>query len=427
MVKIVKRIAVIGLGFGDEGKGKIVKLLSRSADIVVRYQGGGNAGHTNEDERGRIVSHQIPDGIFHEGYNAYLFGTLFNPTMAVGEIIEFRERGYEVSPKTYGISELAHVTLDYHLEEEKIAESGLTKIGTTLRGITQTTSAKINRLGIRFCEFLEEDSFKQILPIIIEEYDKKGIKVNLDDYLKKYKEAQKFLAPFAVKDEDIIEKYKDKKWIFGGAQAGMIDMDLGHYPFITTSNPGRKGIPFKDEYLLGVIKAITSSVGERPKITQIDKETQEMFRGKKGEVDAEFGATSGRPRQLLWPDFIWQKYSVKINEADGIAITKFDKLNLVEKIKFCTAYELDGKEIDYLPHDRVKLKRCKPIYEELDSFDQDLSNVRNNNELCKNAKIILEYWEDNLETKIDLLSTGTKEEQVIIRDKRSKLYNFMKN
>lgn len=422
--KMIKRIAVRGGGFGDEGKGKLVNLLTKNADICIRDQGGGNAGHTNEDERGRIVTHQIPSGILnHLVYNFYAAGCLLDPLRVLDEMDEFRTRGYEVSPETYGISGLAHVTLEHHLIEEKIAEASKFGVGTTLRAIGQTTSAKVNRQGIRFCEFLDSNSFKEILPPIIEAYAEKGINVSIG-YLEKYKEAQEKLAPFAVRDEDIIERFKDSKWVIEGAQATMLDIDYGYYPHITTSNPSRKGIAFDFDYLLLVIKAIPSSVGTRPKITQIDEETQELFRGEKGKIDAEYGATSGRPRQLLWPDFVWAKYSVTVNEADGLAITKFDKFNLVPEIKFCTAYEFDGKRINYLPHDRIKLDRCKPIYGiTLESFEQDISNIRNYSNLQKNSKTIVECFEDNLGIRVAILSVGPGKDQVIIRDR--KIYNFI--
>lgn len=421
----IKRTAVMGGGFGDEGKGKIVDLLTKNADICVRYQGGGNAGHTNEDEKGKIVTHQLPSGILNPWvYNFYAAGCLLDPDKVLEEINEFRKRGYEVSPKNYGISELAHVTLDYHLKEEKIAESGAFKVDTTLRGITQTTSAKVNRQGIRFCEFLDQDSFRAILPKIIEEYANKGINISLDEYLEMYKPAQEQLAEFVVKDEDIIKRFKDKKWVLEGAQATMLDMDFGYYPFITTSNPSRKGISFDFDYLLLVIKVIPSSVGDRPKITQIDEKTQELLRGKKGNTDAEYGATSGRPRQLLWPDFVWADYAITINEADGLALTKFDKFSMLPEIKFCTDYKLDGKKINYLPHDRIKLARCKPVYgESLESFEQDISDIRKFEDLPKNAKKIVQCYEDNLKIKVALLSVGPRYDQVIIPEK--KMYSFL--
>ena len=242
--------------------------------------------------------------------------------------------------------------------------------------------------------------------------------------MEKYKESIEKLAPFAARDEDIAERFKDKKWVIEGAQATMLDLDYGYYPYITTSNPSRKGIAFDFDYLLLVFKAIPSSVGYRPRISQIDEETQELLRGAKGKVDAEYGATSGRPRQLLWPDLIWMKYSINVNEPDGLAITKFDKFSLIPEVKFCTAYELDGKIIDYLPHDRIKLDRCKPVYGiTLDSFDQDISNVRNYSNLPRNAKTIVQCFEDILGVRAAILSVGPGKEQLIIRDR--KIYNFI--
>ena len=372
-------VTIIGGQWGDEGKGKIIDHLAKNADLVARYSGGNNAGHTIENDYGKFALHLVPCGVGWEGtINLIGSGTVIDPDVLIDELELISKNSL---PGEIFISEKAHMIMPYHIKLDQAEENdrGSEAVGTTGRGIGPAYSDKISRNGIRIGDLKDIDllqkkisknlNFKnKILREIYEteEISEKEIFEKIDNWQNK-------LSKYIANTEQIIHRnIEEKKFILlEGAQGALLDIDHGTYPYVTSSNSisggslTGLGIGAKEiDKVMGVFKAFTTRVGEGPFPTEIFGENAEKIR----EIAGEFGATTGRPRRIGWFDAVAAKYSTKINGLDSIVITKLDILDHFEKIKVCTAYEYKGEKLDFFPTDPEILSNIKPIYEEFEGW-----------------------------------------------------------
>lgn len=422
----MRNVAVIGAQWGDEGKGKIVDLLTESADVIVRFQGGSNAGHTLVVKGEKFVFHLIPSGMLHKNKICLIGpGVVIDPKGLIEEMANLEKHGYSVK-EALKISGTAHIIMPYHREMDVLLEQkrGAKKIGTTGRGIGPAYGSKIVRQGIRVWDLINPSQFKQKLAEILPDinaYVKAVFGHNGFDAEKIYDEYVTYGA--AIKDFVVEgplflnnEIKKNKKILFEGAQGTMLDVDHGTYPFVTSSNTTAGGVctgsgvaPTKITELIGVSKAYTTRVGEGPFPTELFDETGNKIRS----VGAEYGATTGRPRRCGWLDLVALKYSAMINGLTGIAITKADVLSGLDKIKFATSYTLDGKKIDYVPSNLSDFERCTPNFEEIDGW-KTLDGVKDPESLPKEMKKYIRFIESYTGVNVYILSIGAEREQTII-------------
>jgi adenylosuccinate synthase len=389
---------LIGAQWGDEGKGKVVDFLSQNADVVVRYQGGSNAGHTIEIGAERYVLHLVPSGILYPDKTCVIGnGLVIDPVGLVKEIKELNARGIMTAGRLH-VSDRAHVVAPYHKAVDAASENKLaagSKIGTTQRGIGPTYADKANRTGLRMGDLLDP-ALKTLLAGRLAQKNEllatlgapslEAAKVYAEIH-----EAALFLAPYITDTVKLLnDAYRAKKQIlFEGAQGTMLDIDFGTYPFVTSSNPTSGGAcvgtglpPRSVERVLGVIKAYTTRVGEGPFPTELLDETGEGLR-KRGR---EFGATTGRPRRCGWFDAVVGRYSAMVNGVDHWAITKLDVLDEMDTIKVCVAYECDGKRYETVPASISILERCKPVYKEFPGWMSPTSQIKRYEDLPAKAK-----------------------------------------
>lgn len=410
-------IVVIGAQWGDEGKGKIIDFLTKKADIVVRYQGGNNAGHTVIVDGQKFVLHLIPSGILHPNKICIIGnGVVFNPKFFFEEVESLKERGIKIEDNLY-ISEDTHLIMPYHLTLEEKAEK-IRKIGTTSRGVGPAYTDKIGRCGIKVIDLFDEDIFDEKLKINIalkgNEIDIMSIKNEYLGYaklLKKYVKNISLLLDSAIKN--------GKNILFEGAQGTLLDIDYGTYPYVTSSNATAGGActgggigPSKIDRVIGVIKGYTTRVGEGPFPSELLTAVGEAIRNRGNE----YGATTGRPRRCGWFDAVGVRYAVRINGMDSLAITKLDVLNDLEKIKICVGYEYRGEEIDEFPRSLKVLRECKPIYEELPGWQQEISHIRSYDDLPVQLKDYVARISELTQVKIGVISVGPQREQTILLD-----------
>lgn len=411
------RTALVGLQFGDEGKGKYVTyfLTTERVDVDARYNGGGNAGHTIIAPNGKVLAtHQVPSGIvFADVYNAMLHGMFIDPAKLKTEIEDLRAKGYDVDPSNLGISGLAHVTLGHHIELERLDEQrrGRGAIGTTFSGIGPTAEEKYGRRGIRFAEFVNPESFRRLLEAKSEELRQRGYPVeNLDFHAETYAALQEFLSPFLIDEAELNRRKRNAAWLYEGAQGILLDPDFGSYPYVTSTHAGKA----PRATVVGVAKAYITRVGGGPLPTRMDEQTEALIRGERGSAGAEFGATTGRPRSCGWFDIPAARYAVEIGGVDVVALTKLDVLSRVPVIKVCTHYDCDGRLLDTIPADRFELERCKPVYEEVRGWPGvDISGARILGDLPVEARDYLKMLQDALERPIEPVSVGPSAEQTI--------------
>lgn len=395
-------IAVIGMEWGDEGKGKIVDFLAEKADVVARFNGGNNAGHTIEPGGSKVVLHLIPSGIMRKNkLNIVGNGLVIDPKVLLNEIKNLEKSGIKVSPENLAISENAHIILPHHIEEDKNIGG---KIGTTARGIGPAYTDKAARIGLKVYEFVDEDIFKK--------------RFGEEEFYQEYMKYAETLKPFVADTTAIINKLMgNKKIVFEGAQGTLLDIDHGTYPFVTSSNATAGGIctglgisPKKVQSILGVCKAYKTRVGMGPFPTEITGAAGEKIQ----KIGKEFGATTGRKRRVGWFDALIGKYAVMINGIDSIAMTKLDVFTTIEKLKICVAYKHKGGIIKDFTTNLKILQNCQPIYEELDGWWDDLSKIRAYDKLPNNAKKYLRRVEELLKVPISIISVGPKREQTIV-------------
>ena len=419
-------VVVVGTQWGDEGKGKITDFLSENAEVIARYQGGDNAGHTIQFNGVTYKLHLIPSGIFSpEKISVIGNGVVLNPKSLITELAYLHERN--VTTDNLRISDRAHVILPYHIRLDQLQEEakGDNKIGTTNKGIGPCYIDKIARNGIRIGDLLDPERFRDKLTWNVKEKNDmltrygKGT-FDLEELYEKFmKLAEKIKFRIIDAVVEINEGIEEGKVVlFEGAQALMLDIDYGTYPYVTSSSPTSGGVtvgtgvaPTKISRVLGVMKAYTTRVGEGPFPTELENEDGETLR----KVGHEFGATTGRPRRCGWLDLVIGKYAVLIDGLTDIVLTKLDVLTGFEKIKVAVGYEIDGKVCYSYPGNLRKSKDLKIIYDELDGWKEDITQIKNYEDLPENCKKYIEYIENKLKCRVSMISVGPERTQNIYR------------
>lgn len=419
---------VVGLQYGDEGKGKITDVLSAKSDYVVRFQGGDNAGHTVYVGDEKFVLHLLPSGVLQcKGKCVIANGVVVNPKAFIHEIEEIEKRGLKTDH--IFISRRAHVIMPYHilLDTYREEEEGGTQIGTTKKGIGPCYEDKIARVGIRMIDLLNPEILREkieknlkVKNALFEKYYGKPA-LNIDEVYREFLEIGQQLKNRIVDTElELNEAIKEgKNILFEGAQALMLDIDFGTYPFVTSSSPSTGGVctgagipPTSLQNLIGVAKAYCTRVGNGPFPSELNDELGEKIR----QVGHEFGATTGRPRRTGWLDLVSLKHACMINGINNLVITKLDVLTGIKNLKIVTKYKTeDNKIIDYFTSSTTKLYDYEPIYEVLDGWDEDITKARSYEELPKNAKKYIEFIENYLGINVYLVSVGPERSQNIIR------------
>jgi adenylosuccinate synthase len=419
-------VIVIGAQWGDEGKGKITDLLSRSADVIVRSQGGVNAGHTLVVNGKTFKLHLIPSGILYKDKECIIgSGTVVDPKVLLEEIAQLAK--FNVSTENLMISQTAHVTMPYHRIIDQASEErrGKHKIGTTGRGIGPTYADKSERTGIRIIDLMNEDSLRQKLEwtinyknVILEKlYDIAPLDPQsvIEEYIGYAEQLKPYVIDSSLKIYQAVQKRKNI--LFEGAQGTLLDLDHGTYPYVTSSSPIAGGAcvgsgigPTMIDRVIGVAKAYTTRVGEGPFPTEIGGEMGQYLcdRG------AEFGTTTGRRRRCGWFDAVIGRYAVRINGLDCLAVTKLDILDELDEIKVCVAYELDGKTCHHFPGSAKEFARCQPIYKTVKGWKQSTVNCRTLEDLPKQALDYLKFLAELMEVPIAIVSLGASREQTII-------------
>ena len=419
-------VVVVGTQWGDEGKGKITDFLSANAEVIARYQGGDNAGHTIVIDGKKFKLHLIPSGIFFpEKISVIGNGVVVNPKSLVKELAYLHEEG--VSTDSLRISDRAHVILPYHIELDRLQEEskGDNKIGTTIKGIGPAYMDKAARVGIRIADLLDRDVFAERLRINLEEKNRQFTKLyeaealSFDDIFEEYYEYGQQIKQYVTDTSVILNDALDngKRVLFEGAQGVMLDIDQGTYPFVTSSNPVAGGVtigsgvgPSKIDKVVGVCKAYTSRVGDGPFPTELYDEVGDRIR----EVGHEYGTTTGRPRRVGWFDSVVMRHSRRVSGITNLSLNSIDVLSGLDTVKICLAYDLDGERIDYYPASLEQLKRCKPIYEELPGWSEDITGVRHLDELPENARNYVRRVGELVGVRISTFSVGPDRDQTNI-------------
>ncbi|MBN1794927.1 MAG: adenylosuccinate synthase [Candidatus Omnitrophica bacterium] len=425
----MSNFVVVGAQWGDEGKGKIIDVLTRDADYVVRYQGGNNAGHTVVIGEETFILHLIPSGIFHRGKKCVIGnGVVVDPAILLEEIDHLRARNITVEGRLF-VSDQAHVIFPYHKAMDKIKESrmGKGKIGTTGRGIGPCYVDKMGRCGIRFADIFDERLFEKKLKENLAEKNELFTKVydyppfSFDEVFKKYRGYASSLRQYSCNCSVLLNQAMSEgaSILFEGAQGTMLDIDFGTYPFVTSSNSTAGGAtigcgigPTKIDQVIGVVKAYTTRVGEGPFPTELAASDMEFLR----EKGREFGATTGRPRRCGWFDAVVVRYAAMVNGMNFVALTKLDVLDEMKKIQICVGYTIRGRRVDVIPSDIELLWEAQPVYEEMDGWLQDTSNVNSFDMLPGKCKEYLGRIEELVGVKISMISVGSERTQIFMVD-----------
>ena len=419
-------VTVVGSQWGDEGKGKITDFLSKEAAYSVRSNGGNNAGHTIEIDNQTFKMRLIPSGIFASAKGAVIGnGVVINPEVLLGELENLEKNGIDTSKLR--ISNRAHVIMPYHIKQDEYQEEakGANKIGTTKNGIGPTYMDKASRIGIRVCDLLEKDTFAEKLranlaaknELFTKIYGKP--KLDYDEIFNKYYEygqkMKKYVTDTSVLVNDALDN--DEKVLFEGAQGIMLDLDEGTYPFVTSSNTISGGIASgigiganRLNTVIGVCKAYTTRVGAGPFPTELLDETGDRIR----ETAHEYGTVTGRPRRVGWFDSVALRHAKRVAGINGLSLNLLDIFSGFDTIKIATAYELDGQEIDYYPASLKELERCKPVYEELPAWQEDITNAKTWEDLPENAQKFLNRVAELVGVPLVTVSVGPEREQTIV-------------
>ena len=423
----MKNVAVVGSQWGDEGKGKIVDWLSSEADVVVRFQGGHNAGHTLVIDGVTYKLRLLPSGIVRKNKISIIGnGVVVDPWALLDEIKEIKSKGVEISEENLILSESANLILPFHKEMDEIREdaAGKAKIGTTRRGIGPAYEDKVGRRSIRVMDLISEKNLDHRLETVLMHHNaiRKGLGKELFEKNKLKKELLE-IAPQILKFSKPvwkkIDKFKNegKKILFEGAQGILLDVDHGTYPFVTSSNTvassaatGSGCGPNTIGYVLGITKAYTTRVGEGPFPTELKNETGEHL----GKIGKEFGTVTSRKRRCGWFDGVLVRQTIKVSGINGIALTKLDVLDELEEIKMCVAYELGGKKVDYLPAAVDDQLKVKPIYKIFKGWKSSTKGIKNFEKLPENAKIYIKELEKFIETKVSSISTSPERNDTIL-------------
>jgi adenylosuccinate synthase len=422
-------VVVVGTQWGDEGKGKIVDLLTRYADCIVRFQGGNNAGHTLVVEGKQFIFHLIPSGILYENKKCMIGnGVVIDPEVLLDEMRELEENGLPVTPERLKISENAHLIMPYHkaldLNQEAALKSGK-KIGTTGRGIGPCYGDKINRKGIKIGDLLDENLFREKLKDNIDEKNfllTRQLNSDPVDFAAINKQFQLFaekLAPYLgnVSVELDQARKSGKHILFEGAQGTQLDIDHGTYPFVTSSNTvagnaciGSGFGPVHIDAVIGILKAYTTRVGSGPFPSELFNDTGAQLQKKGGE----FGATTGRKRRCGWLDSVVANDAVRLNGITGLAITKLDVLSGQATIKIATSYEADGKEFKTMPSNIRMTERVKPVYEKISGWQEDIGKARSIDDLPLPARNYIKRIEEITETPAMIISVGPARDETLL-------------
>ncbi len=413
---------LVGSQWGDEGKGKIVDILSEKYDIVARYQGGANAGHTVEIADKKYILHLIPSGILRENVTCVIGnGVVIDPVALLDEIKILEDNGINVKGRLL-ISHNAHLIMPYHKLLDSIHESGEQKVGSTGRGIGPCYTDKYARRGIKIVDLLNKESLEAKIKLNLEEkntllrkvYDKEGFRIDeiIAEYIKFDEQIDNYITDTAsFLNSAIIE---GKSILLEGAQGALLDVDFGTYPFVTSSNPTSGGAvtgtgipPNKITDVIGIVKAYTTRVGHGPFPTELTDETGNKLR----EAGAEYGATTGRPRRCGWFDAFLVRYSNMINGVESVAITKLDVLSILDEIKICTGYELNGKLLKSFPTDLNRLYEVRPVYTTLPGWKENIKDCISYDELPQKTKDYLHFLSEQAGMKITIISVGPKRKQ----------------
>ena len=422
-------IVIIGAQWGDEGKGKIVDMLSAESDLIVRFQGGNNAGHTIKVDGKETILHLIPSGILHEGKTCLIGnGVVLDPEVFLKEVDALAAKGVDVSPARLGISPKTHLILPYHkvIDQAREAKRAGKKIGTTGRGIGPCYEDKVARIGVRAGDLAQPDLLrekvrfalleKNVLLKELYKFDSVDENSVLDSLLAQAARLTPYLTDVSAAIADA--QAKGQVVLFEGAQGIHLDIDHGTYPFVTSSNTvassaaaGSGTGPHALHRIVGIVKAYSTRVGSGPFPTELEDDTGCYLRAQ----GHEFGATTGRPRRCGWLDAVVLRETVRLNSLTEIALTKLDVLQGLPALQICVAYELDGKRLDYMPQGEGELARVRPVYEELPGFEQDISGCTSFEQLPESVRRYVERIEELAGVRISMVSVGPDRRATIVR------------
>lgn len=423
----MKTVAIVGSQWGDEGKGKVIDYLATQADVVVRGQGGNNAGHTLVVDGKKYALHLIPSGVLNpETINVIGNGIVFDPKGFLEELAKLNADN--IDTKNIKISDRAHVIFPYHKELDALAEEarGDNKIGTTKKGIGPCYMDKTERSGIRICDLMDKDIFAKKLKAQIdaknkivkniygaEEFDFDAI---YNEYLGYAEQIRSYVDDTSVVVYEAIKA--GKKVLFEGAQGTLLDLDLGTYPFVTSSHPTSGGFsvgagvgPNMIKDVVGIVKSYTTRVGEGPFVTELNDETGDKIRTQ----GREFGTTTGRARRCGWFDAVIVRYAARVNGLTSISLMLLDVLTGFDTVKICTSYKMGDKVLTEFPASLEDLAKCEPIYEELEGWSEDLTGMETYEELPENAKKYIAKIEELVGVNVDMVSVGPNRAQTIVR------------
>jgi len=419
-------IAVIGAQWGDEGKGKIIDLLAEKVNMVVRFSGGNNAGHTVVNPHGEFAMHLVPSGIFYRHVTCIVGnGVVIDPAVLLEEIDQLKDRGVEVD-KLF-ISDRAHLIMPYHILLDGLEEEarGGGAIGTTRKGIGPCYMDKVGRLGIRTGDLLQKDAFRERLRSVLDYKNRILTRVyeaqplSLEEIYDKYCCYGEQLVPFLRETDLMVEQALERgeTVLLEGAQGTMLDVDFGTYPYVTSTSTMVGGAcsgvglsPMMIDRIYGVFKAYTTRVGSGPMPTELFDDTGELIR----ERAHEYGTTTGRPRRCGWFDAVAARFSARVNGFSGACLTRLDVLDTLPSIKMCTGYRLNGETLTSPPSNSALLARCEPLYEELDGWQTDISGLRRLEDLPPQARSYVHKLEEVTACPVNIISVGPRREQTIV-------------
>lgn len=422
-------IVVVGTQWGDEGKGKITDFLAEKANVVVRFQGGNNAGHTIKFENKKFALHLIPSGIFRkDAVNVLANGMVINPKALLEELEMLKNGG--VTDYNLAISDRAHIVLPYHIQLDMMFEefkSETNKVGTTNKGIGPTYTDKSSRIGIRVCDFVDEETFLEKLTENLNYYNRLfnlfgKPEFNINDVFEEYKVYAKIMVPFVTDTSILLNKmFEDnKKVLFEGAQGALLCLDHGTYPFVTSSSPTAASIPLNTgispkyiDEVVGVTKAYSTRVGSGNFVTEFENDTAKFIR----EVGHEYGTTTGRPRRIGWLDTVVLRHTRRISGITSLSVMLLDVLTGIDTLKICVAYKLDGEIIDYIPASIKDYSRCEPVYMDVPGWTEDITNIIKYSELPDNAKNYLKKISELSGIEVSIFSVGPDRTQTIVLKK----------
>ncbi len=419
-------VVVVGTQWGDEGKGKITDFLAKEADAVVRFQGGNNAGHTIVFDDKKYALHLVPSGIFRKDtVNVLANGMVINPKALIEELEMLKSRG--INDFKLAISDRAHIVLPYHVQLDGLFEDlkkDNKKVGTTNKGIGPAYNDKSSRIGIRVCDFIDLDVFKDKLQDNLEYYNKlfklfgKPL-IETADVYNEYKEYSNLIKQY-VKDTGLLLNNmleEGKKVLFEGAQGALLCLDHGTYPFVTSSSPTAASVPLSTgispkyiNEILGVTKAYSTRVGSGYFVTEFEDDVAENIR----DVGHEYGTTTGRPRRIGWIDTVVLRHTRRISGITGLSVMLLDVLSGIDTLKICVAYKLEGEIIDYVPASISDFERCEPIYIELEGWNEDITTTTSFSDLPVNAQQYLNKISELSNIDLAMFSVGPDRKQTVV-------------